>query len=104
MHVHQRRERFSSLHVIFLKNNNFRPDILLLCRFFLAIRPFFGHRHTEVVGHGASIMVTRQRPQIMFADDGTTPKHMFIGGSFNETNRETIRGVERTFVFEFNVG
>ena len=49
-------------------------------------------------------MVTRQRPQIMFADDGTTPKHMFIGGSFNETNRETIRGVERTFVFEFNVG
>ena len=38
-------------------------------------------------------MVTLQPPQIVFADDGTTPKHFFIGGSFNETNRETIRGV-----------
>lgn len=58
--------------------------------------------HTEVVGHGASVMVARQRPQIVFAEDGTTPRHMFIGGSFNETDKETVKGVERTYVFEFN--
>jgi hypothetical protein len=59
--------------------------------------------HTKVAGHGDAAMITRQRPQIVFADDGTTPKYMFIGGSFNETDRGTIRGVERTFVFEFSL-
>lgn len=46
-------------------------------------------------------MMTRQRPQIVFAADGTTPKYMFVGGSLDEYNRGTT-SLERTFVFEFN--
>ena len=43
---------------------------------------------------------TRQRPQIIFDEDGTTPKYMLNGGSFDEYNQGTT-SLERTFIFEF---
>ena len=46
-------------------------------------------------------MMSRQRPQLVFGDDGFTPRLMFHGGSFIEYN-QGITGLEHTFVFEFN--
>ena len=43
---------------------------------------------------------TRQRPQIVFAEDGTTPQYMVNGGSFDCFNQD-LHAHERTFVFEF---
>ena len=49
----------------------------------------------------AATLLTMQRPQLVFGDDGVTPTHLFVGGSFAEFNRGTTKGVERTFAFEF---
>jgi hypothetical protein len=46
-------------------------------------------------------LMSRQRPQLVFDQDGTTPAFMFQGGSFTEYNQGT-GFLERTFVFEFN--
>ena len=57
--------------------------------------------HTELTNGTDVTMATRQRPQIVFDADGYTPRWMFVGGSFVETDFDNIRGVERTFAFEF---
>ena len=49
----------------------------------------------------AAHLMTRQRPQLVFGRDGTTPQLMVMGGSFNEYNQGTT-SLERTFVFEFD--
>lgn len=49
----------------------------------------------------AAHLMSRQRPQIVFGADGTTPEFMFHGGSFDEYN-QGLTSLERTFVFEFS--
>ena len=44
---------------------------------------------------------TRQRPQIIFSDDGLmSPRYMVNGGSFDGWNQD-VHAHERTFMFEF---
>jgi hypothetical protein len=57
-----------------------------------------------MLSNGSAVnMFTRQRPQIVFQEDGVTPRAMICGGSFDEYNNGVI-SLERTFVFEFNTG
>lgn len=65
-----------------------------------SLTPVYDGRVTLRNGSAATLL-TMQRPQLVFGDDGVTPTHLFVGGSFAEFNRGTTKGVERTFAFEF---
>ena len=66
-----------------------------------SLEPVFNNR-TALTNGTLVTMVTRQRPQLTFAADGTTPRFMFVGGSFVQTNNGPLKGVEHTFAFEFD--
>ena len=57
--------------------------------------------HTVLTNGSLATFFTRQRPQIVFAPDGVTPRVMVVGGSFDEYNNG-VTSLERTFIFEFD--
>ena len=59
------------------------------------------HGHARLVNGTMVRFTARQRPQIVFADDGSmTPKFMVTAGSFDGYNQD-LYAHERTFIFEF---
>jgi len=65
-----------------------------------SVTPVYTGQSGTFTNGSAVNFTTRQRPQIVFDADGTTPKYMLNGGSFDEYNQGTT-SLERTFMFEF---
>ena len=62
--------------------------------------PVYDRRVTLINGSTVGFQA-RQRPQLVFKEDGVTPRILFNAGSFNGINFD-LGMVSSTFAFSFN--